>query len=1089
MAAAAAANISECTAKVVAPVNGSNQESLSLRSIILFKLSDSWHDYQSLRDRDDAKLKQLVDHFSPQAIPAANKHFTEEQVMENAQTLVGINTDEAAYTCHEIRMTRDDNDANGEALYTVLAGAGIIDPVFIVDVIKSILSSAIASPPAGGVLKDNFPVYLQSASTLCDPGPKMTPNTPAGRGLFEDSRLKWGYSDDSLLYLNWADAAAIPADIPRNLKTRDQGPDSYLELSKTFGLTAKAYQIILQKGGLTSKAATVIQDPNQPNKVYFLEKEDSSKEIKMFRNSAFLNGLKARFTTSRQLIQNFMGSPTIKLNDLNLAASVLAKLMGDGGMAIQASQNNLSWIDHNSGNPGVGGTAGLATYDRNCASSALERGAPFVIHERNDGENIIATLFTRNAFQNPLAIAENLRLNAASLSEKLEVIATNYGQLAQLVGEAEEHRTTIADETRPPATLDQDSYKSLLTEINNSIPILRAITDVLNSYEEMGKLLTFEKLTDLIGKLKTIAGVNLEELNEELAIFVTDNQPVIQAGSAFNRKFITTGELANRYDGLRSAGASTGDKIIAESIEAINIDALVAPAVGSARTAARQKRDNLLGKLTLRKRLFQFLRRNNTFLNDATLLTGSGSVVGPLYRMLININNDSATELIEYSNALFTEYQRQAITNDEKPYVDVFTNAINEIQATVIASADGEIALGGGGTDQQKGGALFDISKEFAKAVSSGEMREDDESEKIASQINLHDFIITLNGILSSYELALFLESEKEEQYLSGEEAEDFFRVSTFPELAGFYYESLLSNIEAYFDTLYGDDIINVPEEEDVEEENNIEIFDNKVLAIQSLSYQEGALRPLVYSLIQNTVLSREVQVIITFLNDSEALQALAQQTRDSMDQHLGYIEEQRQLEEQQRRAFKSAAYAKAERETPQVSIREIQKEARGDGGEDNDDPREGQGRKSAKQIIQERYFKKAQAKRDENVRNLSRKYQRMASVAAKRGFPVPLGSGGDEAIGFSGGKRRTMKNKSKSKRNPKNQTHRKRKGKLVGKRTATAHRPKTARNAKKITKNKKSNTKTQRSAKLAKKPAKKRAINRRARNARKDRK
>ena len=80
---------------------------------------------------------------------------------------------------------------------------------------------------------------------------------------------------------------------------------------------------------------------------------------------------------------------------------------------------------------------------------------------------------------------------------------------------------------------------------------MRAITDLLNSYEEMGKLLTFEELTDLIGKLKTIAGVNLEELNEaELARFVTDSQPVIQVGSAFNRKFITTGELANRYDEL-----------------------------------------------------------------------------------------------------------------------------------------------------------------------------------------------------------------------------------------------------------------------------------------------------------------------------------------------------------------------------------------------------------------------------------------------------------------------------------------------------------------------------------------------------------
>jgi len=105
--------------------------------------------------------------------------------------------------------------------------------------------------------------------------------------------------------------------------------------------------------------------------------------------------------------------------------------------------------------------------------------------------------------------------------------------------------------------------------------------------------------------------------------------------------------------------------------------------------------------------------------------------------------------------------------------------------------------------------------------------------------------------------------------------------------------------------------------------------------------------------------------------------------------------------------------------------------------------------------------------------------------------------STGEFVSGFAGGKRRTMKNKSKSKRNAKNQTHRKRKGKAVGKRTATAHRPKTARNAKKITKKRASSTKTQRSAKAvrksaqkhAKKQEKKRAINRRARNARNARK
>ena len=97
----------------------------------------------------------------------------------------------------------------------------------------------------------------------------------------------------------------------------------------------------------------------------------------------------------------------------------------------------------------------------------------------------------------------------------------------------------------------------------------------------------------------------------------------------------------------------------------------------------------------------------------------------------------------------------------------------------------------------------------------------------------------------------------------------------------------------------------------------------------------------------------------------------------------------------------------------------------------------------------------------------------------------------------FGGGKRRTMKNKSMSKRNARNLTHRKRKGKAVGRRTATAHRPKTARNAKKITRKSTSSTKTKRSAKPAKKHAKKqpkkqekkRAINRRARNARNARK
>ena len=72
--------------------------------------------------------------------------------------------------------------------------------------------------------------------------------------------------------------------------------------------------------------------------------------------------------------------------------------------------------------------------------------------------------------------------------------------------------------------------------------------------------------------------------------------------------------------------------------------------------------------------------------------------------------------------------------------------------------------------------------------------------------------------------------------------------------------------------------------------------------------------------------------------------------------------------------------------------------------------------------------------------------------------------SGQGRRVQPGGGKRRTMKNKSKSKRNAKNQTHRKRKGKAVGKRTGTTHRPKIARNAKKIIKKRTSNTKTRRS-------------------------
>jgi hypothetical protein len=244
------------------------------------------------------------------------------------------------------------------------------------------------------------------------------------------------------------------------------------------------------------------------------------------------------------------------------------------------------------------------------------------------------------------------------------------------------------------------------------------------------------------------------------------------------------------------------------------------------------------------------------------------------------------------------------------------------------------------------------------------------------------------------------------------------------------------------------------------------------------LSYEGGALRPLV-EYLQTAVESREVSDLIGFLSDSDALQALALQTKAMMDESIRYIKEQQR--EEQRRALTSAAYAKAERETPEVKIKDIQREigeAVYDGG---DDPREGKGRKTAKQVISGRLLKEARAKREGDIRTSSRKYQRMAKVAERRGL---LSSGGDEPV-FGGGKRRTMKNKSKSKRNPKNQTHRKRKGKVVGKRTATAHRPKTARNAKKITKKKKSNTKTQRSAK----PAKKRAINRRARNARKERK
>ena len=194
---------------------------------------------------------------------------------------------------------------------------------------------------------------------------------------------------------------------------------------------------------------------------------------------------------------------------------------------------------------------------------------------------------------------------------------------------------------------------------------------------------------------------------------------------------------------------------------------------------------------------------------------------------------------------------------------------------------------------------------------------------------------------------------------------------------------------------------------------------------------------------------------------------------------------ERADIEEEKNRAIIASARAQAQKEVGKVKVVDMRRLHDETGGGEEEEGRLREGKQmDARELLRKGFRSLAEKESRRDVSTASRKYQRLAKFAEKRGLPVLLSSGGDEPV-FGGGKRRTMKNKSKSKRNAKNQTHRKRKGKAVGKRTATAHRPKTARNAKKIAKKRTSNTKTKRSAK----PAKKRAINRRARNARKNRK
>ena len=145
--------------------DGSNQRKLTLESITKFNKSDTHHDYGNLAGIEEIK------YFAPDPKLVTPGSMSEEATYQYASKMVGVDTDNSAYTCTPILMAYGMDKDNGECLYQALIANGITDPVFIVDVIKSTVFGAMSNPPLGSVTDDKiYPVFLQTTSTLCESG-------------------------------------------------------------------------------------------------------------------------------------------------------------------------------------------------------------------------------------------------------------------------------------------------------------------------------------------------------------------------------------------------------------------------------------------------------------------------------------------------------------------------------------------------------------------------------------------------------------------------------------------------------------------------------------------------------------------------------------------------------------------------------------------------------------------------------------------------------------------------------------------------------------------------------------------------------
>lgn len=849
-------DLKKCYSIQPAQLDDSNQNILTLQSITEFNKSDTHHDYGNLAGIEEIK------YFAPDPTLVTPGSMSEETTYQYANTMVGVNSDNAAYTCTPILMAYGENAANGECLYTALANQGITDPVFIVDVIKSTVFGAMSYPPLS--LGEDFPVLLQTTSTLCDPGPKRT--RPRG-DLFPGGGavLKWGYSPGNMMYPAWQ--TLRNGYIERDLMARDTGS----EIPYALGINTKAFQILLNASEVPQnhKAAVVIIDPNSlgspKRKIYYLEKDHTTKKVKAFRDSAFLNGIKNSFKPVKVVVENAIreGGP-LMLNDLSLAANVLGKRMGDGCQCLQASMNNLSWIHNDIAQSG--GTAGLVTYDKNCAAYALEVGAPFVIFESyagaEDNGPVWCNLLTRNAFKDPMAQLESTVKYAEKVSLEYAKIIASIPSKESIVN-ITEFLISFPDSLDESNESIQKDFTDYLTLLNNAIPKIvnqnnfnnewlvlnGAIPNADRAMQNFNEpILRDKQLIDSLKKKQSLS----EEDQAKIPDLVSKMQASIATISSFNEKAKTTIELHE----LVKATGEKGDKIISDSIGEIKLAELVKPPARRSRMAAcKSMLKNFVNKIRRKK--------TNSFLNDATLLTGAGSVIGPLYRILVNVNPVYANELLNYANKIYDHFSRQAAEQVQPDLVQVFNEAQSQLelinQGVPPPAGAAGAGLGGGGRGAavapQMYGGFGESIDELVEKASKGEnivayltfnpnvdinpktlqltsTLVENLTEFLVSQNILNNIIITVNGILSAYEYSWVLSASVKPDNLNDKRFEDPDRFID-PEIA-----SNPTSVQEYLNqiTEYLKNLEYTEESEKIyaQSDSDIVIYDNEVVDIQS---------------------------------------------------------------------------------------------------------------------------------------------------------------------------------------------------------------------------------------------------------------